>query len=78
MAVNAPTGSFLLIVYPPFLWTGAILVFFQTSRNCQDAKQFSKSKVSGLHIKEAHGLSIFTEISSCLRALFGSTWLVEK
>ena len=77
MEIKTPVGSFLLIVYPLFLWTGTILLFFQTLGNCPDVKQFSKSKLSSLHIEGVYSFSIFTEISSCPWALFGSRFLIS-
>ena len=41
------------------------ITFSHASGNCPDARQFSKNKVSGLHIEGAHSFRIFTENSSC-------------
>ena len=77
LAIKTLVGSFLLIVYFLFLWNGTILVFFHISGKCSDARQFSKSKVSGLHIEVVHSWSIFIEISSYPRGLFGSRFLIS-
>ena len=76
--VNKNTGRYFFInCLSPFLWTGTILLLFQTSGKCRDARQFLKSKVSGLHTEGTHSLSIFAKISSCPWALFGSRFLVS-
>ena len=64
LAIKTLVGNFLLIVYPLFYEMEQYYFFFKTSGKCPDAKQFSKSKVSGLHNEGTHSLSIFTEISS--------------
>ena len=52
---------------------------YQTLGNSPDARQSSKSNVSGLHIGVAHSSSIFTEIPSCAWAYLGKdVWSVEK
>ena len=77
MAIQTPVSNFLLIAYPLFYALEQYYSFFQTSGKFPDVRQFSKSKVSGLHIKGTHSLSIFTEISSYPWPLFRSRLLIS-
>ena len=77
LLIKTPVCSFFINYLSPFLWTGPILLFFQTLGNPPDARQFSKSKVYGLHIEGTHSLSIFTDISSFPWALFWSRFLIS-
>ena len=75
---NKYTDRYLfLITHPLFYVLQQYFILFQRSGRHPDARQFSKSKISGLHIERAHSLSIFAEISSCPWALFGSRFLIS-
>ena len=78
LVIKTSVAKFLLIAYLLFLLTGTILPFFQISGKCSGAREYSKSEISGLHIERAHSLNIFTNILSCIWAIFGSKYFISS
>ena len=78
LVIKTSVAKFLLIAYLLFLLTGTILPFFQISGKCSGAREYSKSEISGLYIERAHSLNIFTNILSCIWAIFGSKYFISS